>query len=300
MSYANIMEYSCNIIVQTECENENIALDAEGKGCCRDILLEIRKQNDRSEVYLSALTAKVKRIYLEWEYEMVDEFKILGDAWERAYGDLEWRGIVPERILPWYVMVYDVAGQKTHGYGVETGANAMCFWKIDGHKIVLCMDVRNGSMGVDLRGRCLHAATIVSREGKAGETAFEAVKDFCRKMCPAPKLPKATVYGSNNWYYAYGNSSAEDIMKDAELLCELAPDSENRPFMVIDDGWQMTHGCACTGGPWNMGNYKFPDMKKLADDLKAKNLRPGLWVRPLRSYECFPEECILHSRRTSS
>lgn len=299
MSYANIMEYPCNIIVQTECGNESVVLDKDGRGSCRDILLEIKKQNDRLKVYLSAQTTKVKRLYFEWEYEMKDEVKILGDAWERAYGDLEWRGIVPERLLPWYVMVYDVAGRKTHGYGVETGTNAMCYWKIDGHRIMLCMDVRNGSMGVDLRGRCLHTTTIVSREGRDGETAFEAVKDFCKKMCPVPRLPQTAVYGSNNWYYAYGNSSAEDILKDAELLCELAPGSENRPFMVIDDGWQVTHGCACTGGPWNMGNYKFSDMKKLADDLKARKLRPGLWVRPLRSYECFPEECILHGEMTA-
>lgn len=299
MSFANIVKYPDNLTVQTEQEEESGVFDADGRYCFRDVLLEVKEQDDRLSVYITAQTAKVKRIWFEWKYEMPKEVRILGDAWERAYGDLEWRGIVPERILPWYVIVHDVEERKTHGYGVETGANAMCFWKIDGHKIMLCMDVRNGSMGVDLGGRCLHAAAIVSRKGQDGETAFEAVKDFCKKMCPAPKLPKTLVYGSNNWYYAYGNSSAEDIRKDAELLCELAPTSEIRPFIVIDDGWQWSHGCACAGGPWDRGNYKFPDMKKLADDLKARNLRPGLWVRPLRSYECFPKECILHREMTA-
>ena len=33
--------------------------------------------------------------------------KILGDHWERGYGDLAWRGIEPERIMPWYMLVSD-------------------------------------------------------------------------------------------------------------------------------------------------------------------------------------------------
>ncbi len=307
MSFAEIRNYPDNIIVQTErgCAvfdesgREYEGISKSGRWRCQDILLEIKKQDDRCMVYVTAQVTKINRIWFEWNYELQGEYRILGDAWERAYGDLEWRGIVPERVMPWYVMVHDVEEKRTHGYGVETGANAMCFWKLDGHRIVLCMDVRNGAMGVDLQGRRLHAATIVSREGRSGETAFEAAKEFCKSMCAAPRLPKTAVYGSNNWYYAYGNSSADDIRKDAELLCELAPDSENRPFLVIDDGWQMTHGCCCTGGPWNKGNYKFSDMQKLAEDLKEKKLRPGLWVRPLRTYEYFSEECILHGKMTA-
>lgn len=48
--------------------------------------------------------------------------------------------------------------------------------------------------------------------------------------------------------------------------------------MVIDDGWQPN---ACDG-PWNVGNERFPDMKGLADAIRARGARPGIWIRFLR------------------
>ncbi len=294
MDFIDVVKTPCGVAMQTEDRYITMYQDTKGKYVFQDVCVEKRSQDGKGMVYITAQTTRIKRIRLEWTLEIKDEVRVLGDAWERGYGDLEWRGIVPERIFPWYVIVHDVAVKTTHSYGVETGSNALCFWMLDGHKLQLILDVRNGSTGVDLDGRSLHAASIVCREGKKNETAFKAVKDFCRIMCPSPRLPKGIVYGSNNWYYAYGKSSEEEILMDADLMCELASGLEERPFMVIDDGWQFTHGCSCSGGPWDSGNYKFPDMKKLADDLKIKRLRPGLWIRPLKTYECFPEECILH------
>jgi alpha-galactosidase len=101
-------------------------------------------------------------------------------------------------------------------------------------------------------------------------------------------LPDAPVYGSNNWYYAYGNSSAEEILEDTVLLAELTEGIENRPFMVIDDCWQelaLTKGAA--GRPYERGNVRFPDMELLASKIKAANIRPGIWIRPLETNEMF-------------
>ena len=71
------------------------------------------------------------------------------------------------------------------------------------------------------------------------------------------KIKKAPrrIYGFNNWYYAYGESSYEQIMKDTLLLEELTKDNEVIPYMVIDDGWSIN---SC-GGPW-VANDKFKDM----------------------------------------
>jgi alpha-galactosidase len=46
------------------------------------------------------------------------------------------------------------------------------------------------------------------------------------------------VYGSNDWYWAYGNNSADSVRLDAQHIVELSPAGTNRPFVVIDDGWQ--------------------------------------------------------------
>ena len=233
----------------------------------------------------------LSRVYLRWAAPAPAGAKILGDAWERAYGDLQWMGIQPERIMPWYMLVSD--GETTHGYGVQTGCSSLCSWRIDAFHTELCLDLRCGPDPVELNGRTLHAATVLCREGKDGETAFEAAHRFCAQMCPAPRLPEHIIYGSNNWYYAYGESSHEEILADADLVAELTEGLEVRPYMVIDDCWQAIRGRQCNAGPWDRGNEAFPDMAGLAAQIAEKGLIPGIWYRPLTTYEERPKDHLV-------
>ena len=82
------------------------------------------EQPDALHVELSAPAIVVKRLHLRWRGSLSDTRLILGDAWERGYGDLEWRGRAPDRIMPWYAATTD--GSLTHAYGVRTGARAFC------------------------------------------------------------------------------------------------------------------------------------------------------------------------------
>ena len=54
-----------------------------------------------ARVRLSAPDDSLLRIHLRWRGRMTAARLVLGDAWERGYGDLEWRGIVPDRIEFW-------------------------------------------------------------------------------------------------------------------------------------------------------------------------------------------------------
>lgn len=56
------------------------------------------------EVELSAPGMAVKDLELHWKAELAPGWKYLGDAWERGYGDLEWKPLDPERIMPWLKM----------------------------------------------------------------------------------------------------------------------------------------------------------------------------------------------------
>ena len=232
---------------------------------------------------------------LKWNANVTPGVLLLGDHWERGYGDLEWRGIVPERIMPWYFLMYD--GKSTHGYGVRTQPNAMCFWKVDTKYITLCLDVRCGGEGVILGDRVLDMATVISRQGDENETPYAAAAAFAGLLCDNPLMPDQPVYGGNNWYHAYGKSSHEQILRDAELIASLASSNGNRPFMVIDDGWQLCHTKTCNGGPWSGGNYQFPDMQRLAGQMKVEGTKPGLWLRPLMTCEKVPENWLLPDRR---
>ncbi len=162
---------------------------------------------------------------------------------------------------------------------------------MDQRGISLYLDMRNGTKPVNLNGRILNAAELVIREGSEEESSFEAGSSFCSMLCDNPKKTDHQVYGSNNWYYAYGKKTSHDqIIKDSKLIKELAP-YENKPYMVIDNGWQeCCYYEDYNGGPWKYGNRDFPDMKKLVSEMKEIGVRPGLWFRPLQSVEKFPKE----------
>src|SRR6058998_3772387 len=125
-------------------------------------------------VQLSAPTVPIKRLHLRWRARMNDTRLILGDAWERGYGDLEWRGWIPDRVMPWYFATNIATNREslTHSYGVRTGARAFCFWQVDTQGISLWADVRSGGVGVQLGERALDVCEVTARSGRAGESAF--------------------------------------------------------------------------------------------------------------------------------
>ncbi|MBO5109855.1 MAG: alpha-galactosidase [Clostridia bacterium] len=229
----------------------------------------------------------LRYVRARWNFradEMRDEpVKVLGDAWERGYGNLAWDTVHPERCMPWYMAVSngsdrnpDCTGRLTECMGVKVLPNSLCFWQHDTAGVTLWLDTRCGGEGVSLGDRTLNCATVVFREYK-NVSAFAALCDFCGVLSPAPLTADHVVYGSNNWYYAYGKSSHDEILADARFVKELCKDNENAPYMVIDDGWSPNP----TDAPWDRGNDRFPDMKGLAEEMTKIGVRPGIWVRYL-------------------
>jgi alpha-galactosidase len=243
---------------------------------------ELRKGGTELAILVTAPRTRLTRLRLRWHGGFQGDCRFLGDHWERSYGDLEWRGLAGDRLMPWYFLASN--GRATHGYGVKTGAASTCSWQADAGGITLWLDIGNGGGGVELGGRRLEAATIVFRKGHPGESPLDAARAFCRMMCDKPILPAKSIYGSNNWYYAYGqNTSAAASVKDAAVLAELMPaNSGNRPFAVIDMGW----GAAPEGaGPVSQTTSSYPDMAALASQMKNLGVRPGLWLRPVLTTE---------------
>lgn len=258
--------------VTAKWENDDYNLD--------DINVKLNQDNEHLAIFLTAQTSKVKWIKLRWNNLSWDKnVRFLGDAWERGYGDMGWKGMNPNRFMPWYFCAKSEA--KSICYGVKVRPSAMCFWQVDSLGMTLFLDVRCGGSGVNLKGRVIKLADVIACEMRDC-TSFEAMQEFCGQMCEDPILPKYPVYGSNNWYYAYGKSSESEILADCDYILNLTKDIENKPYMVIDDCWQEHHRLnEYNGGPWTKGNEKFPDMKALAEKLVQKGVRPGIWVRLL-------------------
>lgn len=242
-------------------------------------------------VSLESPSESVSWVRLRWNHTVRSEWRFLGDQWERAYGDLEWRGIVPERAMPWYFAAN--LGDVTVCCGVKTGARALCCWQIDPQGVSLWLDVRCGGSGVELGPRVLQMATVVEYHSRARETSFDAIRSFCRLLCDRPVLPDHRIYGGNNWYYTYGENSQDQVLDDARLISELSPDTSNRPYMMVDDGWQVCHPSSASGGPWDRGNYRYPDMPGLAADMQEIGIRPAIWIRPLLTHGTVPSDWLL-------
>jgi alpha-galactosidase len=233
-----------------------------------DVVVDCTVKENALQLMLAAPSTPIAVVHVRWRSQVQPGLRALGDAWERSYGELGWRDLIPERAMPWYFATYD--GAACHGYGVKTGAAALCFWQLDPEGVSLWLNVTNGGEGVELGSRTLTMANVVTRRGNEGENPVDAVAGLCRTMCARPSRPTVPIYGANDWNYSYGQSTAETILRDTEFIVEVSPGGSVRPFSVIDDGWSK-------GAP------AWPDMGKLADQIKQRTARPGIWIRPLQA-----------------
>lgn len=262
-----------------------------------DVAVTFPMENKALSVALSADRTPVRYLRLRWNMPLPEDALFLGDAWERTYGDAQWRTHDPSRMMPWYFLMNH--GTQTAGFGVKVRPGAFALWSGDPAGVTLWLDVRCGTKGVVLEKRSLDVAAVVSAQYD-GISAFESAKRFCAVMCTDPLLPDFPVYGGNNWYYAYGKSSHEKILADCRYIASLCEGLENRPFMVIDDGWEVMHGKPGNSGPWTGGNHDYPDMARLAVEMRACGVRPGIWMRPLWNVDpAIPETWLFTDKNHS-
>ena len=261
-----------------------------------ELEVDFRESAGGLKATLYAPASKVKYVRARWNEPAREGSLYLGDQWERGYGDLRWASLDPSRMMPWYYV--ETTGGKVRGRGVMTGCSSFCSWKVSEDAVELTMDVRNGSHGVALGERRLEMAVILDFEGVEGENEYASLHRFCKSMCPNPRLPKDPVYGVNDWYFAYGHNSAELIGSTAEMLSSVVPDTDNKPFFLIDDGWARKiyddgDFDYCGPGGFYTSNSNFPDMKALAGRMREAGFRPGLWMRPLSAWMGAPEDMLL-------
>lgn len=241
-----------------------------------DTVVEVIPSGKCLDLYISATKDKPEFIELHWECKSDRNELVLGDTWERSYGDLEFLPLSEnDRYMPWYFISTNKS--ESFCFGVKTGAKSFVSFRYDLKGITAYIDCRNGGSGVHLNGRRVHLATFVYEKYNSGDI-LSCLKDYCKKLCPGPILPSFPVYGGNNWYYAYGKSNYNQILSDAKLQAELSDGIANKPFQVIDDCWQPKKCC----GPW-YPNRKFKDMEKLASEIKQAGARPGIWIRLLNN-----------------
>ncbi len=247
--------------------------------------VQLKKTAAGYSVTLRSPVSALEKIKLSWKLSFAADAAFLGDDWERSYGTLAWDRRPGLRAYPWYLLINSGGKQAgTRGFGVRTGAGALCSWQVNAGRLELVLDTRSGSMGVMAGDRAIEACEYITAESLPGETAYTFDGRFCGLMCPEKRLPSKPVYGVNDWYYAYGNNSRELINRLTGLMAGLCENSDNLPFSVVDDGWSLKaakESTCCRGDDYKRVNDKFGDMSLMAADIRKQGMRPGLWTRPL-------------------
>lgn len=261
---------------------------------CSDIKYEyvIDEKSAKVIVYPSGSPVKFLKLRFRGDLSFVDS--VYGDTWERSGTGcmLEWRTVIASRALPWFC--YLKGDDKIMCYGVKTGANCFASWFVDIHGVTLFLNLTNGNNGTDLK-EPLVACEIVQLCSQAHEDAYKVAKRFSYMLCDAPALPKEPIFGVNNWYWAYGKISFDSVMSETDYLMRMCKGTKHRPYMIIDDGWQLNRTYdtgAYIGGPW-IPNERFGDMEKTAESIHRRGAKAGIWFRPLLTLGNIPEEAKL-------
>ncbi len=246
--------------------------------------LRFEPATDGLRVYLTAAADAPTFARVKWAWRPSDDLRVLGDAWERSYADLGFLPITEnDRDMPWYFAAAD--RHDTLCFGVRTQPSAFVSFRLDGGGLSATLDVRSGGCGVRLGGRELCLCEFVLRE-YPGADPVAALAEFCKALCPAPRPVSGPIFGSNDWYYAYGDNTGAQILRDAACQAELAEGLPARPYVVIDDGWELS---SCRG-PW-LPNEKYGDMASLAAKMSDTGVLPGIWMRPLHNVApCIPDD----------
>lgn len=279
--------------IELICKSGTRVLEKKGSSFASE---DVRVDLDCGKLNISGQNSEIYELRLHTANTFFKNAHVLGDAWERGYGDLEWE-LMPDKAMPWYFCA--VENGINYCFGVKVLPNAMCSWECNKDEIILRVDVRNGSNPICLNGRVLTACEIV--EAVYNTDTYSALQDFCRMMCEKPHSKNKAIFGGNDWYCNYGDNSYDKIIEHTKRIVECSPNSGVKPYMVIDDGWQICHhgnaDAFYNGGPWKCCNRNFKDMKKMAEDITRLGAIPGIWFRPLNTMEKFPPECILHQNK---
>lgn len=249
----------------------------------KDLVVDLLVQGESIAVEIESPRSSLTAVTLCWKQTGRDNSRILNDHWERTYGDVSWHVPSDSELLPWYFMEHD--GRSTIGVGVKTGTASFCYWQVGKERVSLTMDTRSGGSAVQLSGRKLLAAEIVTTKSNPGESPFQTARRFMRTMCDNARMPAQPVYGINDWYFTYGDNSEDLILEHTRMMAPMAEGLSNRPFSVIDAGWFVTSPSLPKESWWgdrlDLPNSKFGDMSRVAERIRKAGMRPGIWTRPL-------------------
>jgi len=158
-----------------------------------------------------------------------------------------------------------------------TGERPMQF-SADGLPKGLCLDAASGRITGTLKSKGEFKLVLRAKNARGA-----AEKKF-RIIC-GDKIALTPPMGWNSWNCWAEAVDQEKVMRSAREMVSTGLINHGWTYINIDDTWQGKRG-----GPFGglQGNEKFPDMKKLCDDIHALGLKAGIYSTPwITSYAKF-------------
>ena len=100
-----------------------------------DVTVELAEADGSLAVFVQAQNTPVRELVLTWKAMFGGTGEVLGDTWERGYGDLEWKKEADHIGMPWYFFQHEAG--KCLAFGVKVRPSAMCWWEKDGADVKL-------------------------------------------------------------------------------------------------------------------------------------------------------------------
>ena len=91
-----------------------------------DVTVELAEADGSLAVFVQAQNTPVRELVLTWKAMFGGAGEVLGDTWERGYGDLEWKKEADHIGMPWYFFRHEAG--KCLAFGVKVRPSAMCWW----------------------------------------------------------------------------------------------------------------------------------------------------------------------------
>ena len=106
-----------------------------------DVTVELAEADGSLAVFVQAQNTPVRELVLTWKAMFGGAGEVLGDTWERGYGDLEWKKEADHIGMPWYFFRHEAG--KCLAFGVKVRPSAMCWWEAASGRAL--RDVRRGA-----------------------------------------------------------------------------------------------------------------------------------------------------------
>jgi len=134
----------------------------------------------------------------------------------------------------------------------------------------LVLDARLGRITGTVAKEGEYRAKLTAGNALGKDSKILAIK-IGDQICLTPPM------GWNSWNCFAGAVTQEKVRAQAEAMAKSGLVKHGWTYINIDDTWQ-----GARGGKYNalQGNDKFPDMKKLCDEIHALGLKAGIYSTP--------------------